>query len=149
MLNYTTGQALNHTFSNINEKVNYTANTGNGLLTTANSNLDGTGSTVTILTGASNGTLIKTITIKATGTTTRGMIRLFVSNPGVFIRLIDEVDVPAIVQSGIQPSWGITYEVNWYLESSFALLASTQNSENFIVTAQGLDASYPAGLNGL
>ncbi|MGZ3883222.1 MAG: hypothetical protein ACXVP0_07275 [Bacteroidia bacterium] len=149
MLHYTTGQALHPTRSNINEKVNYTANTGNGLLNTANPNLDGTGAVVTILTAGSNGSLIKTITIKATQTTTRGMVRLYLTNLGTFVRIIDEVDVPAVIQSSIQPAWGITYEVNWYLQSGYTLSASTENAEPFIVTADAMDYAYPAGLNGL
>ena len=61
----------------------YTANTGKVLISTANSNLDGTGTLGTVLTAASNGTLIKAITVKAQVNTTEGMVRLF-----LFISLI-------------------------------------------------------------
>jgi hypothetical protein len=49
----------------------YTANTGMVKISTANSNLDGSGTLGTVLTGASNGTLIKTVTVKATSNTVR------------------------------------------------------------------------------
>ena len=93
--------------------------------------------------------MVKTITIKAAGTITRGMIRFFIGDGYTFTRIIDEVDVPASVQSGTQETWNITYEVDWYLKASWILSASTQNAENFSVTAEGLDMSYPTSLNGI
>lgn len=149
MLQYLTGQALSRTEININEKVNYTANTGMALLTTGNSNLDGTGNIFTVLTASSNGTLIKKITILARGTTTRGMIRFYIGDGGTFTRIIDEVDVPARVQSGIQDCWNIVHDTDWYLKAGYLLIASTQNTENFCVIAEGFDMSYPTSLNGL
>jgi hypothetical protein len=148
MLHYQTGQLISATETNINEKVKYTANTGTVAISTANTNLDGTGTISTVLTAASNGTLITDITITATGTTTRGMIRFFISD-GSFTRIIDEVDVPARTQSATQSAWSISYETNWYLKAGYTLGVSTEKAEGFSVMAEGLDMSYPTSLNGL
>jgi hypothetical protein len=145
MLRYLTGQALSATETNINERVNYTANTGTALLSTANSNLDGTGTKATVLTPASNGTLIKTITVKGRGNVTRGMVRLFLTNTelGTSV-LLDEIDIPGVAQTGTQDAFEIVYEVNYYLAAgTYTLTASTEKAENFIVVAEGLDMTYP------
>ena len=61
------------------EETQYVANTGMQTISTANSNLDGTGTlSSAILTGSANGTLIKTVTVKAQVTTTQGMVRLYI-----------------------------------------------------------------------
>lgn len=82
----------------------YTANTGCVTISTANSNLDGTGTLGTVLTGASNGTLIKSIIVKAQTNTTQGMIRLFVNGGGA-TELIAEIEVPAVTKSSTDPSY--------------------------------------------
>lgn len=148
MLHYQTGQLLNPTETNINEKVKYAANTGMALLSTANSNLDGTGTIETILTAENNGTLIKSITIQARGTTTRGMVRFFLSDNS-FFRIIDEVEIPACIQSATQECFYISYETNICLLAGYSLRASTEKSENFCVIAEGLNYTYPTSLNGL
>lgn len=128
-------------------RAKYTANTGIGLISTANSNLDGsTGTYVTVITGASNGTLIKSITIKAVANTTRGMVRLFIGTA-----LVEEIEIPYVtlttasppVYDGRDSSFSISLEVNYFLKPGVVLKASTQNGESFIVTAQGLDVTYP------
>jgi hypothetical protein len=144
-----TGQLINATENNINEKVKLTANTGMALLNTANPNLDGAGNIQTVLIGASNGTKIKNVTIQGSGSCTRGMIRFYLSDNSTFTRIIDEVDVPARQQTGTQDCWSITYETEWYLQSGDYLKASTENSESFCVIAEGLDMSYPTSLNGI
>ncbi|HWY13299.1 MAG TPA: hypothetical protein VN026_18350 [Bacteroidia bacterium] len=148
MLHYQTGQLLVPTETNINEKVQYTANTGMALLATGNSALDGSGTVYTVLTAASNGTRIARVTIQGRGTTTRGMIRFFIGDNSTFTRIIDEVDVPARIQSGTQDCWSITYDTDWCLKSGYILVATTENTENFCVIAEGLDYAYPA-LNGI
>jgi hypothetical protein len=149
MLQYMTGQLINATHTNINEKVKLTANTGMALLDTANPNLDGAGNIQTVLIGASNGTIIKNVTIQSRDSITRGMIRFYISDNSTFTRIIDEVDVPARQQTGTQDCWSITYETEWYLKSGYYLMASTEQGEKFCVVAEGLDMSYPTSLNGL
>lgn len=119
----------------------FTVNTGMATISTANSNLDGTGTLGTVLTGASNGTLIKSITIKAQTSTTEGMVRLFVYD-GANNRIMYEVPVPAVTKSATAQSFVKTLYLNYRLEAGFILKASTQNAETFNVLAEGLDWSY-------
>ncbi|MCK6639589.1 MAG: hypothetical protein L6Q81_05840 [Bacteroidia bacterium] len=119
----------------------YTANTGCVTISTANSNLDGTGTLGTVLTAASNGTLVKSIIVKAQTNTTQGMIRLFVTGGGA-TELISEIEVPAITKSSVDPSFEIYLEINYALKSGYVLKAATQNAETFNVIAEGLDWAY-------
>lgn len=121
----------------------YTANTGCVTISTANSNLDGTGTLGAVLTGAANGTLIKSIIIKAQTNTTQGMVRLY-SNGGGATELIAEIEIPAVTKSGSNPSFETYLEINYALKSGYILKASTQNAETFNVIAEGLDWEYPA-----
>ncbi|MBI4645565.1 MAG: hypothetical protein HY738_02960 [Bacteroidia bacterium] len=83
----------------LNERVKFTANTGLAIISTANSNLDGSGTIADLITAANYGTLIKRITIKAQGTTTQGMVRIFHRDAGGTTWLMREVEIPAITQS--------------------------------------------------
>lgn len=125
----------------------YTANTGMVKISTANSNLDGTGTLGTVITGASNGTLIKNVIIKATGTgatsTAQGMVRLFVTD-GANTRLLSEVPIPAMGQSSTDTTFEYVLPLNFKLESGLILKASTQNANGFNVIAEGLDYAYYA-----
>jgi len=128
------------------ESTNYTANTGMQTVSTANSNLDGTGTlSSAIVTGASNGTVIKSITIKAQVTTSKGMIRLFIYN-GTTTRLIKEVPIPAITKSGIFPSFMNKVDFDgkdFSLQAGYSLKVSTEIGESFNVIVEGLDWAYP------
>ena len=119
----------------------YTANTAMVTISTANSNLDGSGTLGTILTGASNGTLIKTVTIKATGDTSFGMIRFFVYE-GTNTKILFEVNVPDMNQTNREPAFEVTVPVNYVLKSGGILKAATQNAESFNIIAEGLDWAY-------
>ncbi|MEO5642030.1 MAG: hypothetical protein ABIQ40_08485 [Bacteroidia bacterium] len=119
----------------------YTANTGCATISTANTNLDGTGTLGTVLTAASNGTLIKSVTIKAQVSTTAGMVRLFVSGGGA-TELIAEIEVPAVTKSATDPSFENYMEINYALKSGYILKASTVNAEAMNVIAEGLDWAY-------
>lgn len=132
--------------TNINERAKYTANTGMALISVANPYLDGTGDIQAVITGASNGTLVKTITVKGIMSTTRGMVRLFMngfSGGAGFTILIDEIDIPAVIKSGIAESFEISYDLDYFLASGNTIYASTQNDESFTVIADGLDFTYP------
>ena len=143
MLQYLIDQALSRTETNINERAKYTANTGMALVDTANTNTDGTGTLATVITGASNGTLIQAITVKGIMTDTKGMIRLFMYDGSSVTALLDEINIPAVTQSGIQKAFEIAFEVNYWLKSGYSLKAATQTSDDFIVIAEGLDLTYP------
>lgn len=123
--------------TNINERAKYTANTGMVQTSTANSNLNGSGTLYSIITGASNGTLIKTLTIKGITTTSMGMIRLYLND-----KIIDEIEIPSIVQNSKEEAFSIAFDVSYNLKSGDILKASTQNAENYNIIAEGLDWSY-------
>ncbi|NBX74718.1 MAG: hypothetical protein EBQ89_10555, partial [Alphaproteobacteria bacterium] len=53
---------------------------GNAQISTANTNRDGTGTLGTVVTAGASGSRIEEIVIEATGTTTAGMIRLFLND---------------------------------------------------------------------
>lgn len=117
------------------------------LLSTANPNLDGSGVVVPIV-GGSNpyGTRIDWIRVKALGSTSAGMIRLFLGTNSVAQSLLAEIPVQAVTPSGTVKSW----EEDWYptvptqgqaspfsLTSGQFLWASTQNGEQFKISVFG------------
>lgn len=119
-----------------------TANTGMVAISTANSNLDGTGTLGTVLTAAANGTTVKTVTIKALGSTTvQGMVRLFVYD-GANSRLVGEVEIPVITQSATDECFEKYLELDLDLKAGYLLKASTQNANTFNIFAEGLDWAY-------
>lgn len=65
---------------------------GVGSVSTANTNRDGTGTIVTILTGASTGTRINEVVIKATGDPADSIVTLFLHD-GTTAWLFDEIDL--------------------------------------------------------
>lgn len=108
-------------------------------VTTANTNRNGTGTIVSVMTGATNGTRIDDIYIVATGTTTAGVVRLFISD-GTNIRLWQEILVPAITPStSVQVFSQSLINVGLILENGWSLQASTNNAETFniLVTRAG------------
>jgi hypothetical protein len=123
------------------EETQYTAKNGIVVISTANSNLDGTGTLGSIITAASNGTLIKRLYIKATGNTTEGMIRIYVYD-GANSRIIQEVRVPSITCSGTTSAFETVLDLDLTLKSGYILKASTQNAETFNVIAEALDWAY-------
>lgn len=123
------------------EETQYTANTGMVTISTANRFLDGTGTTATLIQGASLGTLVKSITIKAQTNTTRGMIRFFMYD-GVNTRLFLEVDVFPIIKSASNPAFEAHIPIYCTISSSTRILVSTENAETFNVIAQGLNWGY-------
>lgn len=119
----------------------YTANTGMTSISTANSNLDGTGTLGTVLTASANGTLIKKVFIKATTNTTEGMIRFFVYN-GTTTRLIAEIQVPSVTKSSIDETFEYVVDMDLSLQAGDILKASTEKAETFNLIAEGLDWAY-------
>jgi len=107
---------------------------------TANSNLDGTGTLGDIITGASQGTHIQHVKIKAEGTTTAGMIRLFIYDLATTL-LMKEFLVAAITPSATVQSWEVEWipTTNLILASGEILRVSTENAETFTAFAFGGD----------
>lgn len=107
---------------------------------TANTNRDGTGTLATVTTGTTDGVVIEKVTIKATGTTTAGIIRFFVSvDTGTNKRLLTEIYVSAITPSGTVPAFvsEVPALVGLVLKNTSSILyASTHNAETFNIVAE-------------
>lgn len=118
---------------------------GVGQVSVANTNRDGTGAIVTVFSAGASGSRIDAIDLKAVGTTTAGMIRLFIHD-GTNARLLTEVPVTAITPSGTLPSWEAQLNTNTMtqvlplvLPTGYSLRAATNNAETFNVIALGGD----------
>lgn len=125
-----------------------TASNGLGTVSTANTNLDGSGSgVVTLFTAGrvasgAKGSFVKSITIKALQSTNPGMVRLFINN-GSASFLYKEISVPETIQSGFEPAWKMQWDENLYLETNFTVLATTQIGQSFALTIEAYDWTYP------
>lgn len=124
------------------ENKTYTPNTGTAKIQTANSNLDGTGAIVDIMTGASSGTVVRSVTIKSQVANAQGMVRLFVKPGGGSYNLIQEIMIPATSPTGEVQSFAATINSTISLSNGEKLAASTQNAETFSVLAFGTNIGY-------
>lgn len=106
----------------------------------ANTNRDGTGTIVDIVTAASAGTVIEKIVVQAQVTTTAGMVRLFVHN-GTNYRLFREYAIAAATPSASVAATRVTetFDVPLVLPTGYKLAASTHNAEAMVVWALGGD----------
>lgn len=114
-------------------------------ISTANTNRDGTGTIATAFTAGTFGSRIDTVRITATGTTTAGVVRLFIHD-GTNARLLKEQLVDAITPSTTVEVFNatITYSDGLLLpapggSTAYSLRASTNNAETFNVFVQGGD----------
>ena len=125
--------------------INYaaTARLASVLISTANTARDGTGTVATLITGVAAGTRIEAVRFAATGTTTAGVVRLFLHD-GTNFYLIREELVPAIT-----PSTSVAVFMREVVfgdqrpltlpSASWSLRVSTHNAESFTATAVGAD----------
>jgi hypothetical protein len=113
----------------------------------ANSSLNGSGALMTVISGASRGTLIKTIIIKAQTNTDLGMVRLFVKKSGGDNILLTEINVFPITKSGRDPSYYTNISLNYYLASGEQLNVSTQVANTFNIIVEAFDYSYTTTTN--
>lgn len=132
---------INGTGLMLYERLKYTVQDSMTLISTANSNLDGTGTLGTLVTGASNGTMIKRVTIKARGTTTQGMIRLFTQTAGGG-QLYKEIEVPPVVQSSRDETLIAVIDEYFFLASGNSLKASTEKGESFVIFTESVDVTF-------
>ena len=128
------------------DSIEYESFTGLASIFTANSNLDGSGTIVNVLTSHNSpilGCEISSIKIKATQNTTPGMVRLFIKDSEISF-LFAEVLIPYSKYSSSTPSF--SYEVirigSFYIQAGFSILASTQNAETFNVIIESSEWSY-------
>ena len=100
-------------------------------VTAANTNRDGTGTIVTVIAGVATGSRVDDLRIQATGTTTAGVVRLFLSlDNGTTNRLLREVLVPAVTPGTTVEAWSADLrDLGLLLPNANALLrASTNNA---------------------
>lgn len=120
------------------------------LVSTANTNRDGSGTIVDILTAGNGGTRIETIGYRARGVTTAGVIRWFGHNGSAYFLLPEdwaELTVAPVAAPGVsQPSAAavrrtVLGDANplLYLPAGWKLAAATHNGESFNVFASGAD----------
>lgn len=101
--------------------------------TAANTNRDGTGTIATVFAAGTSGSRIDDVTVTAVGTTTAGMVRLFLHD-GTNARLLREVAVSAITPSGTVAAFTASLtNLALVLQSGWSLRASTHNAEAFNV----------------
>jgi len=98
-----------------------------------------------VFSAGASGSRIDAIDLKAVGTTTAGMVRLFIHD-GADARLLTEVPVIALTPSGTLPSWEAQLNTNTMtqvlplvLPTGYSLRAATNNAETFNVIALGGD----------
>lgn len=111
-------------------------------VTTANTNRDGTGTPVSVFTAGPVGSKIEEIVVEAVGTTTAGMVRIFLSSDGgTTYRLFDEFPVAAVTPSGTVAVFRASKKYTNLLLSGtmWHLAATTHNTETFNVFALGGD----------
>ncbi len=109
-------------------------------VSTANTNLDGTGAIASLIAGATDGTMITRVTVKAEVTTSAGMIRFFVKD-GANVWLVHEVDVTAITQGATTKTFSAIVEelAGLCLGSAQELQASTEKGETFTIMVEAGD----------
>ena len=111
-------------------------------IATANTGRDGTGTIGTVITAGANGTRIHRVSVKATVTTTAGVVRLFIYDGAAYF-LWREITVTALTVSATVNSFEYNLELlnerAMILPSGYSLRASTEKSENINVIAEGGD----------
>jgi hypothetical protein len=112
-------------------------------ISTANTARDGTGTIGDGPTAGSNGTRIDRITIEATGTTTAGVVRIFIHNGSAY-RLWKEVLVTALTPSTTVAAFRSVQSANpmlplLMLPTGYKVAYSTHNAETFNVFTEGGD----------
>jgi hypothetical protein len=108
-------------------------------IATANTARDGSGTLGTLITASGNGMRVDDIYVTATGTTTAGTVRIFLSN-GTTNYLIQELIVSANTVSATNPAW--SQPINnkgLVLQSGWSLKFSTEKAESFnvVITRAG------------
>lgn len=109
-------------------------------ISTANTARDGTGTVGTLVTGGTNGTRVDDIYITAAGTTTAGVVRMFLHD-GTNYRLLLETLVTAVTPSTTVAVWSFALtNVGIILKNGWSLRFSTHNAETFnIMMTRGGD----------
>jgi hypothetical protein len=109
-------------------------------IATANTSRDGSGTVATLITGASTGTRIAEVCIKARVTTTAGQVRVYLHD-GTNFFFFDEISVAAATVSASVQSTRVSVVYNNLIlpSASWSIRVSTHNAESIDVTALGAD----------
>lgn len=137
--------------NNSNDYSKRTANTGIGLVNTANSSLTGSGAVTTLFTAGQDGAVIRSVTIKAIAAVTSGMVRLFIQGGSpVVATLYKEVQIPVTPMLASTPTPAPVLQMyeavlvgELELQAGYSLLASTQTADTFNIIVEGMDWEYP------
>lgn len=104
---------------------------------TANTNRDGTTGTYGSISVGSAGSRVEEVVVSAIGTTTAGMVRLFLSD-GTNTRFLAEMVVSAITPSGTVKAWTARMLFdNLCIPAGWTIKVNTNNAETFNVFAFG------------
>jgi hypothetical protein len=100
---------------------------------------------VAVVTAGADGTMISRVHVHATGTTTAGMIRLFLHD-GAAYHLREEIPVAAVTPSGVLPAFSadstvFTPATPVTIPAGWSLRAATHNAEAFQVVGEAGDFS--------
>ena len=113
-------------------------------ISAANTNRDGTGTIVAVVTGGTNGTRIERVTVEATVTTSAGIVALYIDpNTGTF-HLWQEIAVTAATVSTTVLGFATEFVRSdglplVILPPSYRIGAATQIANNFRIIAHGGD----------
>ena len=120
-----------------------TPRVGNAALSLAETSRTAPTNVGTVLTGGTSGTRIERVLVQATGTTTTGLVRLFLYDGSAY-HLINETAVTAITPSGTVGAFNAVVDFTapgslLLIPNGWSLRATTHNAEAFQVTAFGGD----------
>lgn len=112
-----------------------------GQVYTANTNRDGSGSLIDLITGSVNGTKIEHIDIIASGSNSQGSIRFFINN-GISTFLIKEKLVESTTATGAYEPYFTsldfsTQDSQFIIPPNYILKAATYNAEPFNIIIHG------------
>jgi hypothetical protein len=120
-----------------------TPKVGNASLSLADASRTAPTNVGTVLSGGASGTRVERVVVYATGTTTAGIVRLFLYDGSAY-HLLSEISVTAITPSGTVGSFNAVVDFSGpnsvlIVPSGWSLRATTHNAESFQVTAFGGD----------
>ena len=109
-------------------------------ISTLNAGRDGSGTLGTVFTAGASGSRIDKAIIKATVTTTAGMVRLFIHD-GASAKLLTEIPVTAITVAANTPAFEtvIDFLGGLVLPTGYSLRAAAEKAEIFNILAFGGD----------
>lgn len=111
---------------------------GRAILSEANATLDGSEPLVPLVSPSQVQAAVTSIDVQALGATTAGMVRLFLRPPSGAISLRQEIPVTSETPSGTVQAFAVSFEPDFPIDvpAGYALLASTENAEDFAVYAR-------------